>query len=262
MTSNTYEVQSKQPVAFLYMDEKYLDATALDSVQVTSLTGLLLRADVYPIFRHRFYRLLPGFAKGTDNFPINVHASDLFRDETDEEHFEFYMALVTLVNELGCRIYRRGFNFAPPVKDLRKVQRTMLWFCCRSMLIAVHDSYSSGQIWPVMESDLSDAQDKSFAGYVRWMDHSTEYLNMIGGGVKELIANDWMVDNARVGDMLYVNKRSIAGSAVDCFAYLLHCRWLHDRDVPLSKYKRQLAEIAHRLDSAIVDDAVQTYVPA
>ena len=81
-------------VTFLYMDEKYIDAKAPPECQVTSLTGLLVSADIYPVFRDRLFRLLPGFSDGLDRFGVEVHAKDLFRDRPEEQHFEFYSGLV------------------------------------------------------------------------------------------------------------------------------------------------------------------------
>ena len=130
----------------------------------------------------------------------------------------------------------------------------------RSMLVAVRDLGDAGLIWPVMETDHTDIQDELFAGYVRWMDHSSSHLDSIGDGVQELIEEGFMVDNNMIGDMHYVSKRSIVGSVVDCLAYLLHCRWIQDSGGRLSNYKGQLADIARRLDRSLLDDYVVRYV--
>ena len=60
---------SSQSVGFLYMDEKYANTDSPSALQATSLTGLLLPASVYPVFRNRLYRILPGFADGVDSYP-------------------------------------------------------------------------------------------------------------------------------------------------------------------------------------------------
>ena len=260
MNSKVNREITSQSVAFLYMDEKYANIDSPAAPQATSLTGLLLPASVYPVFRNRLYRILPGFADGVDSYPIQVHASDLFRDRADEDHFEFYSDLVSLVNELGCRIFRRGFNFSPGHRSLRRRQHELLWLCFRSMLAAVQDLDDADIIWPVMETDHTDVQDELFAGYVRWMDHSTSYLNAIGDGAQELIEDGIMVDNNMIGDMHYVSKRSIIGSVVDCLAYSLHCSWIQDSGGRLSNYKGQLADIARRLDQSLLDDYVVRYV--
>ena len=260
MLSKVNREITSQSVAFLYMDEKYANTDSPAALQATSLTGFLLSASVYPVFRNRLYRILPGFADGVDNYPIQVHASDLFRDRADEDHFEFYGDLVSLVNELGCRIFRRGFNFSPGHRQLRRYQHMLLRFCFKSMLAAVQDLGDAGLIWPVMETDRTDVQDEMFAGYVRWTDHATSYLDAIGDGVQELIEDGIMVDNNMIGDMHYVSKRSIIGSVVDCLAYLLHCRWIQDSGGRLSNYKVQLVDIARRLDQSLLDDHVVRYV--
>lgn len=247
-------------VAFLYMDERYVDAQAPPEMQATSLTGLLITADIYPLFRERLFMLLPGFIEGVERFNVEVHASNLFRDRPDEEHFEFYNGLVSLVNELDCRVYRRGFNFNPSHKLFRKKQQDLLGICFRLMLIAVDEFEDNAQIWPVMEIDHKEVQDQNFAGYVRWMDHATVHLQMIGEGVKELIEDNYMIDNTRLGDLHYVSKRSIIGSAVDCLSYLLHCKWLSDKECKLSNYKSRLADIASYIDPSLVNDHVASYI--
>lgn len=253
------ENQVPDAVAFLYMDEKYLDEQAAPEMQVTSLTGLLVVAEKYPLFRDRFFRLLPGFDEGPESFKMEVHAGDLFRDRPDEEHFSFYSGLVLLVNELGCRVYRRGFNFIPGHELLRKNLRDLVGLCFRSMLIAVDDFEDSSQIWPVMEVDQTKSQDRNFAGFVNWMDYATAHLKMTGDGVEELIDDDYMVDNTRIGDLHYVGKKSVGGCAVDSLVYLLHQKWLQERGFTLTNYKTRLAEIASSLESSIVDDFVGTF---
>ena len=246
-------------VVFLYVDEKYMDEQSPSKLRVTSLTGLAIAAGTYSLFRNRFFRLLPGFAEEPERFNLEVHASNLFRDLPDEEHFAFYQGLVSLVNELGCRVYRRGLNFNPGHKLLLRAQRTMLWYCFRSLLIAVVKCEDQTQIWPVIEIDHTEVQDRHFAGYIRWMDHTTAYRQMTGDGVKELIDENFMVDNERIGDLHYMSKRSIVGSAVDCLAYLLHCKWLGENSHELSNYKRRIATITSHLDASLVDDHVALY---
>ena len=250
------EDQVPDRVAFLYMDEKYLDSQSSPEVQVTSLTGLLVPAGVYPQLRDGLVRLSPYFDEGASRFDAKIHASNLFRDLPDEDHFEFYRGLVSLVNELGCTIYRRGFNFVPAHTLLRKHQHYLIGVCFRSMLISVQDFEDAAQIWPVMEIDHTTTQDDLFAGYVRWMDRATAHLESIGEGVEELIDDDYMVDNERLGDLHYVTKKSVAGMAVDCLTYLLHFRWLNERGFQLSTYKMELAKIASELHPSILDDFV------
>lgn len=249
---------TKTRVSFLYMDERYLDAAVPREHQVVSLSGLLIFSNEYSSFRDRFIKLLPGFREGKPR-TTNVHASDFFRDRTDEEHFAFYDGLITLVNELGCRVYRRGMNFVPGHKLFYKNQQEFLRYCFRSMLLAVAELKGNHQIWPVMEIDRSKVQDDNFAGYVRWMDEATTYLNWQGDGVKNLIEDDLMVDIERFGEVHYVSKKSIVGSAVDCLAYLLHCNWLQLSGYSLTPYKRHIASLASKLDPSLVDDNIAYY---
>ena len=223
------------------------------------MTGLLIYADEYPIFRDRIFRLLPGFDRGVDGLNIEVHASELFRDSSDDVHFEFYAGVVSLVNELSCKVYRRGFNFSPGHRHIRKSQRTQLWYCFRSILFAVLESQVEAQIWPVVELDHTRHQDEHFAGYIRTTDHATAHLEMVGDGARELVEDHQMVDNVRLGDLHYVSKTSIVGSAVDCLSYLLHWKWVRENEGELSIYKQRLADIACALDTASTDDYIGRY---
>lgn len=243
-------------ISFLYMDEKLPDWQAPPEMQVTSLTGLLVSADTYPLFRSNLLGLLPDSDNGVTNFGMEIHASNLFRSLPDEEHFEFYKGLVSLVNELNCRIYRRGFNFVRGHDLLRKHQSQLLGACFRSMLIAAQDYESEAQIWPVMEIDRTKEQDHNFAGYVRWVDAATAHLQSAGEDVDALIDDDYLIDNSRLGDVHYVTKRSVVGAAVDCLVYLLHHKWLNEAGFPLTDYKSRLAEIASDLNQSVVDDFV------
>ncbi len=213
------EGQPSEAVAFLYMDEKYPDTNAPPLMQVTSLTGLLISSDKFPRFRDELLKIVPGFEEGAKNFNVQIHASNLFPHRSDEDHFQFYSGPVSLVNDFGFSVYRRGVNFIPDHPLLRKKQKYLLGLCFRSMLISADEYAYYAQIWPVMETDGSKDQDRNFVGYVRWMDEAIAYLQTCGDGVEQLIGDDYMVDNSRVGELRYVTKKSIAGVAVDCLSY-------------------------------------------
>ena len=260
MTARSHEqTKPPTPVAFLYLDEKYLDAGAMDEMQVTSLGGLLVTSEQYPAFRDRLFELLPSFEQGHDAFETEVHASNLFPGLSDKERFEFLEGLVALVNDMRCRVIRRGSNLVPGNDTFRKHERSWLFFCFRSVLMAIRDSDIDAQVWPVVEIDHSEIQDHNFGKFVRWMCHATASLNFTGEGVKELIDDDKMVDTQGLGDLLYVSKQSIIGSAADCLLYLIHCKWLSENGFTLSEYKTTLANIASKLDSKLVDDVVVPY---
>lgn len=243
-------------IAFLYMDEKYVDPAAPQAERVTSLTGLLLPTDVILEFRARFLKLLPSFDLGSESFDTEIHAADLFRNHDDEVHFRFYRGLVSLVNDLDCKVYRRGVCLIGGSQVQKGDEAEVIAQCYRSILIDVQEFDDSAQVWPVMETDRSYAQDRYFAGYGRWMDHATTYLEEEGEGVEELIDDDYMVDNARFGEVHYVTKRSIVGNAVDCLAYVLHAKWLVEHGTNVSGYKAMLAECASELDGTKVHDYV------
>ena len=152
--------QEEIPLGFLYMDEKYVDDQAAPDEQITSLVGLLIDAKTYPIIRDRFFSLLPNFDSGAAAFGTEIHASDLFRDRPDVDHFAFYDGLVSVINEFDCKIFSRGFNFAPENATLRKSQQDILAVCFRSILISVNDLAVATQVWPVMEIDHSESQDE------------------------------------------------------------------------------------------------------
>ena len=108
LTRDPDEGRPSEKVAFLYMDEKYPDAKAPPAMQVTSLTGLLIASDQFIRFRDEFFKIVPGFDQGADNFPVDIHASKFFPGRPDEEHFRFYSGLVSIINDFKCKVYRRG----------------------------------------------------------------------------------------------------------------------------------------------------------
>ena len=104
LTRDPDEGRPSEKVAFLYMDEKYLDTKAPPAMQVTSLTGLLVASDQFLCFRDEFFKIVPGFEQGADNFPVEIHASNLFPGLPDEEHFRFYNGLVSIINDFKCKV--------------------------------------------------------------------------------------------------------------------------------------------------------------
>ena len=58
-------------------------------MQVTSLTGLLIASDQFISFRDSFFRIVPGFDQGADNYPVEIHAANLFRGDQTKNIFRF-----------------------------------------------------------------------------------------------------------------------------------------------------------------------------
>lgn len=246
-------------IAFLYMDEKYMDGGAPPEMRATSLTGLLVPADAIVEFRSRFLKLLPDFDEGSMAYETDIHATDLFRNHDDVIRFGFLDGLVSLANELDCGVYRRGFTLAGDWQPEAGDEAALLRQCFLSILIDVAEFETSSQVWPVMETDHSDLQDRNFAGFGRWMEHATTYLDELGDGVENLIDDEYMVDISRFGEVHYVTKRSVMGNAVDCLAYILHAKWLVDRGFVVSEHKARLAEIGSKLKGSNLHDYVGTY---
>lgn len=239
-------------IKFLFMDEKYADQNAPKNAQTTSLTGILIPADVHGTFRKRFYGLVTDAIDDSDyeiaKWPHEVtHASKLLPDSTDDKRFIFLEGLVSLINEQEFRIYRVGYFKTPDFMTGHGGQeRQIVGLCFFGLLCALQKELALSQIWPIMETDRTAEQDQSFAGLVQTLDYMTERFK----------TESVSVDNANLGEVLYMTKRSGYGALVDNVAYLLHVKWLQSVGHELTPYKKRLADIASDLIPAIAFDEI------
>jgi hypothetical protein len=236
-------------VKFLFMDEKYADDGAPAKARATALVGILVPAASHPSFRSRFYELL-AVALGATKTVIpaipKIHASELFPGRTDEERFAFLEGLVTIVNELGFRVYRVGYLKTPKMIQLIKSEKNIPGLCFGEILRSLESELVNSAVWPVMETDGSEPQDQAFGGTLQFVDYAA---SLIGKGSISL-------DTENLGEVLYSRKRSAHGALVDCVTYLLHMKWLRSIGLTQTPYKEHLADIASGLDPAIAVDEI------
>ena len=237
-------------VKFLFMDEKYEDAKAPRDAQIVALTGILVPADSHGEFRKRYYRLV-GEALGDPIGVIHkwpdgrIHASSLLPDSTDEERFSFLEGLVALVNDLEFRIYRLSHVRTPENVQALGGNLGLVGTSFQSLLASLRNEFPETQVWPVMEIDRSDDQDRRFAGTIQRLDYrATRH-------VLPEHAKWW--EDSNFGEALYVTKKSGYGSMVDCVTYLLHAKWLDSNGHKLTAFKKRLAEIATGLNTVELD---------
>jgi hypothetical protein len=231
------------------MDEKYAEPNGPAKGRVTSLTGVLIPAIVYPAFRTRFYTLVTAVMSdpsGVINpLPI-IHAANIFPHfgSDDERRFKFVNDLADILIELNLRIYRVGYLRSPKAVAMFADEKSFLGICFLGLISVLKPELNTTQIWPVMETDGSPLQDRTFAGMIQ----STDYLTT------RLSGASMTIDNENLGELLYATKRSPSGTAADFAAYLRHMVYLLREDLPLTPFKRRLAEIGARLDAVVAYD--------
>lgn len=236
---------------FFYMDEQYIDpktyrnAHAPQRRPCVSLTGVLIPTDIHAGFRKRFYQAVTTALDIRDNvIPAmpEIHASDLFPGLRDEVKFNFLEEVVTICTEMNFRIFRVGYFETPQLISMLKDRRGILSVCFFGLLSCLKDELSRNEIWPVMETDNSPEQDRTFAGQIQ----SIDYLTSITGG------KSMSIDNGNLGELLYSTKRSAYGTVTDCISYLLDARFLQSLGPIASPFKQKLAAIALKLEPLIV----------
>jgi hypothetical protein len=230
-------------VKFLFMDEKCADPALPPAMRVTSLTGVLINPEVHASFRAQFYSLLNkvrGDPDGTVSALTTIHAAELFPEygTDDSRRIEFVQGLVKLMLVNQIRIFRVGYVWSPKMKEVFKTEKAVLGMCFDGVLRVLANELQTNQIWPVMETDRTSAQDQTFAGLVRNLDYYTTRLSVAA----------MSLDNSNLGEVLFSTKNSTYGTVVDFAAYLLHLRFLKSQGLALTPFKEQLAAIAAPLD--------------
>lgn len=242
LPSNSFDDMTK----FLFMDEKYPDQTARKCARVTSLTGLLVPARSHGPFREAYYGIivetLQCNAKHIRSLP-QIHASNLLPElgNDDDSRFAFLNKIVQVVLDFNFKIYRVGYINDKRFKMLHGKEKGIVGLCFLSLLFCLKEELDAAPIWPVMETDRSDLQDLQFPGLVQNVDWLTSAsLASVS------------IDNTNLGEVLYSTKRSAHGSVVDCLAYLLHLDYLKSSAIKQTAFKEGLANIASKLQPAIV----------
>ena len=231
---------------FLFMDETYMPKRS--PVSATTLTGLLVHADAHADIRTQYQDLLKGVRPDPPNTiqrPIDVHAADLFKSlgVADAVKFDFLNGVVDICLGHDLRIYRVGYYNTPEMLNISRSERGILGLCFLGILWALAPELEDNVIWPVMERDGSEEQDRMFAGQVRSIDH-------MSARTEGLLS----IDNKNLGELLYTTKHSAYGALVDCVAYLRHVVHLADRRAKLTPFKEELAAIGRRLSPVLVRD--------
>ena len=236
-------------VKFLFMDEKYADQRAPPNARAISLTGLLVPATAHPEFRRQYYELLT-VALGATRTEIPaippIHAASLLPDATDDVRCAFLEGIVSIICQLGFRAYRIGYLKTPEIMNAFKSEKPVVGLCFSGILSCIVPELATSTVWPVMETDGSEIQDRAFAGSMQFVDYATPLL---GPG-------NITINNENLGEVLYTRKRSAHGTVVDCVSYLLHLRWLRSIGQTQTPYKKRLADIAEGLMPAVAYDKV------
>jgi hypothetical protein len=233
------------------MDETYPDFTLPREAWLVCLTGMLVPADRHREIRARFYKAVAdavGRRPNTVPPQMEIHAAALLPHANDDTRVAFLEKVAGIITEFDLSLYRIGYRRTRILLDMFKTDGAILGIAFGGMLGLMSTELETTPIWPVMETDRSNAQDQAFASVVQFADHVEAHL-----GPKTLSH-----DQANLGEVLYSTKRSIHGALVDCAAYLLNVRTRAAHGLVLSDYKRRLGAVADRLTPAIRFDEVIT----
>ena len=243
----------------VYLDEKYADTETSYELQLTSLTGVLLKSSQLVPFRHCYFDLLndlfPYRPKRLPKF-IEVHASDLFPNEPDDEtRFEFMKELVSIVNAMQLPILRIGYRRSRDAQNLfvsaglwsnyQEFEKKDLLSLCFSGFKSALDS-SEALVFYHMETDNSDRQYHTFQ-------RSTTDTQWVG---KFWFPGSTSIDPDKTGDVSFYAKGSPYGVLPDCMGYLLHLKWRRNQGDCLKPYGLRMTEIFNDIDEELIQDQV------
>ncbi len=234
---------------FLYMDERYADQSLPREAWSVTLTGMLVPADRHREIRDRFYDALAtavGRKPNTVPALIEIHAAALLPDADDNTRITFLQNVTDIITDFDLSLYRVGYRRTRQLVRTFKTDTAILGLAFFGLLGLVTRDLPTDLIWPVMETDVTAAQDQAFAGQVQFTDHIGAHIG----------TEDLSRDQTNLGEVLYSTKRSIHGALVDCAAYLLNVRTLAREERPLSAFKRRLADVADRLEAAVRYDEI------
>ena len=243
----------------VYLDEKYADTDTSHELQLTSLTGVLLTSSQLVPFRHSYFDLLndlfPSRPKRLPKF-VDVHASNLFPNETDDEiRFNFMENLIAIVNEMQLPVrrvgYRRNcdaqklFESAGLWSNYQEFEKKALLSLCFSGFKSAFDS-SEALVFYHMETDNSDQQYHTFQ-------RSTTDTQWVG---KFWFPESMSIDPDKIGDVSFYAKGSPYGVLPDCMGYLLHLRWRRNQGDCLKPYGLRMTEIFNDIDEELIREEV------
>jgi len=147
-----------------------------------------------------------------------------------------------MVLEFGFQIYRVGYYETEEMIRILGGRKGIIGLCFFGLLSCLRDEIEVNELWPVMETDKSEFQGRSFAGLIQILDYHTTLFGI----------NNISINNNNLGDLHYCTKRSIYGAVTDCISYLLDAQSLQSSGQPLSPFKERLAAIANELSPSIV----------
>jgi hypothetical protein len=237
---------------FLFLDESKSEPLDSAGTQISSLTGLLVPAESYPLLRATFYDALawsiqpgPGIVNMS---PPELHGCDLLRSEDDERKVEVLGRIVDLVVNGGVGVYRVGYYVTEPLKQAFQADPGLLGLCWLGVLAAVQPVLGQFAIVPVM--DMGDRNlVRILSGLVRSLDilrsaGSGPYLSIVG--TERLLGEVFYADSAH----------SVFVQVADLVSYLRLTSDLNREGRHLSPFRQRILELARKLAPAIICDNV------
>ena len=223
------------------MDDSYCEIT-----QVSSLTGVLVPVDQYPMLRSGFYNILRFAIQPSESLIATapeLHGNDFLRDECDETKLAVLRDIAALMAKHHVRIYRIGYFITEVIEQLFTRDKKLVGLCWVSLLSMMEPLLKDEMVIPVMDGFDPD---------------TIHYFSSVVKELDELRSADFdkslsiQYSHNVLGEVFYADSRySALIQVADLAAYLRAASDLVTLGKAITDFKKQLASISGILDSSI-----------
>ncbi|HET8562504.1 MAG TPA: hypothetical protein VFM35_01400 [Candidatus Binatia bacterium] len=227
---------------FLFMDDSYTPVT-----RVSSLTGVVVPVERYPVLRSGFYDRLIRFIKPAEGLigeAPELHGTDLLRGEDDQTKLTILTKIATLITEHQLRIYRIGYFINAVTGKLFPNDSRLQGICWHSLLSMMEPLLREEMIIPVMDG-LAPQTTRLFSPVIKRLDEWR------AAGLDHSVSLRY--SHNVLGEVFYADSRYSALTQVaDIVAYLRNASDVVALGLDASDFKEKLAVISTSLNSCVV----------
>lgn len=227
------------------MDETYNHET---NPPISSLTGILIPLEKYPMLRSKFYEILQfeGASKETvlNINPPELHFVDFLRNYSDEVKFDVLWSLVNLVAESQIEIFRLGYYITKKIEKTFESDKRLIGVCWLGILFMLESKLESELIVPVMDAGF----EKNMKQMTKQFSWPMKFVNVMREAVRE---EDISIKNSNnILDVFYADSEfSIFTQLADVVSGLRRITETsnHDEQLITSPFKKHLLPISQHL---------------
>lgn len=244
-TSTAEAPRPASDVSLLAMDESLSDETG-----IASLTGVVIPVEHANEIREEIYR----FARHIQALPpnhfgahIELHGSQMLKGlpwATDEHRLRCYEHVVETVNRYQLDVVRVAYRRTKTLTGMFQGDEKLHGLCFLGVAFSMGRFLPDTVIVPIMDG-LQEKLASRFGSLVQNAD------SMRAGGIGP--ENISIAASHNLMEPLFASSRySTSIQLADVVAYLLHILDYERAGLPLSPFKRQLVDVAHKLDMSII----------